>query len=317
MSLDATNWAWRAEVEGASQRLLLLTLADRAGEDHKCYPSLKRIIKDTMMNRKTIIKCLDELEANGLIRFTGELKGNGVKVYQLVGVFGREDSGSTHPKNGTSTKKGTGNQLSTGSNFGTGSNIGTSTENGTETSTKIGTETSTNIGTQNLPMNLPLESKNKKGWFCLKTLREEMAQADPEIDPNEVIHANWFEREKKAFEIYNAENNLCDALMNFHFADWLLHAYRSKYSKPAVGHPAKSQTASGPKHLTEKQIAVFAQKLSHHAEFAGKFSEPGDSYEKLAAKIAVKLENPIQAKKWEPYLKQVGFSGELPKVVEL
>jgi hypothetical protein len=81
------------------------------------------------------------------------------------------------------------------------------------------------------------------------------------------------------------------------FSDWLIHAYRTKYSKP--------------QHLTEKQIAAFAQKLAHHSEFASKFSEPGDSYEKLAAKIAVKLEDPAQAKKWEKYLKQVGFTGTI------
>lgn len=56
MSLDATIWAWKAEVESSTQRLILLSLADRAGEDHKCYPSIMRMVKDTKMNRKTIIE---------------------------------------------------------------------------------------------------------------------------------------------------------------------------------------------------------------------------------------------------------------------
>lgn len=34
MSLDATVWAWKAAVSGASERLVLLALADRAGDDH-------------------------------------------------------------------------------------------------------------------------------------------------------------------------------------------------------------------------------------------------------------------------------------------
>lgn len=304
MSLDATIWAWKAEVESSTQRLILLSLADRAGEDHKCYPSIMRMVKDTKMNRKTIIKVLDDLEQKALIKFTGSIVGNGVKVYQLLGVVGREDET-------TSTKKGTSGKNGTSTNLGTGSNIGTSTENGTSTSTENGTETSTEIGTQNLPRNLPIESKNKKDWLCLKKLREEISLADDSIDAETILNAKWAEREKRAFEIYNQDKSLCDALMNFHFADWLLNAYRSKYSNTEKTGYSKTTVSENPKQLSDKQIASFAQKLAHHPEFSSKYSEPGESFEKLAARIAVKLQNPTQAKKWEGYLKQVGFSGNL------
>lgn len=304
MSLDATIWAWRAEVDSSTQRLILLSLADRAGEDHKCYPSIMRMVKDTKMNRKTIIKVLDDLEKKALIKFTGSIVGNGVKVYQLLGVVGREDET-------TSTKKGTSSKNGTSTNLGTGSNIGTSTENGTSTSTENGTETSTEIGTQNLPRNLPIESKNKKDWLCLKKLRDEISLADDSIEAETILNAKWAEREKRAFEIYNQDKSLCDALMNFHFADWLLNAYRSKYSNPEKTGYSKTSASENPKQLSDKQIASFAQKLAHHPEFSSKYSEPGESFEKLAARIAVKLQNPTQAKKWEGYLKQVGFSGNL------
>lgn len=304
MSLDATIWAWKAEVESSTQRLILLSLADRAGEDHKCYPSIMRMVKDTKMNRKTIIKVLDDLEQKALIKFTGSIVGNGVKVYQLLGVVGREDET-------TSTKKGTSGKNGTSTNLGTGSNIGTSTENGTSTSTENGTETSTEIGTQNLPRNLPIESKNKKDWLCLKKLHEEISLADDSIEAETILNAKWAEREKRAFEIYNQDKSLCDALMNFHFADWLLNAYRSKYSNPEKTGYSKTSASENPKQLSDKQIASFAQKLAHHPEFSSKYSEPGESFEKLAARIAVKLQNPTQAKKWEGYLKQVGFSGNL------
>lgn len=303
MSLDATIWAWRAEVDSSTQRLILLSLADRAGEDHKCYPSIMRMVKDTKMNRKTIIKVLDDLEKKALIKYTGKIVGNGVKVYQLLGVVGRED----HP---TSTKKGTSGKNGTSSNLGTGSNIGTSTENGTSTSPKNGTETSTEIGTQNLPRNLSLESKNKKDWLCSKKLREEITLADDSIEPETLMTAKWLEREKRAFEIYNQDKSICDELLNFYFADWLLHAYRTKYSQETKTGYGKTPAAE-PKQLTEKQISAFAQKLAHHPEFASKQSAPGDSYEQLASRIKIKLMNPAQAKKWEPYLKQVGFTGSL------
>lgn len=305
MSLDATIWAWNAEVKSSSQRLILLSLADRAGETHKCYPSIMRMVKDTKMNRKTIIKVLDELEQKSLIKFTGEIVGNGVKVYQLLGITGREEIKS-------STKKGTGGKKGTSTNLGTGSNIGTSTENGTGSSPKNGTETSTVFGTQNLPMNLPLESKNKKDWFCFKKLREEIHLADDSIDFESIMNSKWAEREKRAFEIYNAEKTMSDDLMIYHFTDWLINAYRTKYSNNQNSTSEKpSSTGSKSQQLSEKQIHSFAQKLSQHPEFSSKCSEPGESYDKLAARIAVKLEDPAQAKKWESYLKQVGFSGSL------
>lgn len=41
MSVDATRWAWSAPVKSSTQRLVLLSLADRAGEYHTCF--LKQI----------------------------------------------------------------------------------------------------------------------------------------------------------------------------------------------------------------------------------------------------------------------------------
>ncbi|MFX5408204.1 helix-turn-helix domain-containing protein [Acinetobacter baumannii] len=309
MSLDASIWAFKAEVKTSSQRLVLLALADRAGESHKCYPSIKRMVKDTLLNRKTIIKVLDELEAGSFIKFTGEITGNGVKVYQLIGVMGREEDSVTSPKNGTSTNNGT------SSNFGTGSKNGTSTNIGTATSPKNGTETSTNIGTQNLSRNLSDESKNKKTWLSLKKLREEILLTTDQETYEKIKNATWFNRELRAFELYNAAKNLCVELMHYHFADWLINAC-GKYQarEHATFQNSGSQvrcSPSAPHQLSDKQVHSFAQKLSQHPEFASQFAAAGESYDQLAARIAVKLSDPVQAKQWEPYLKQVGFKGTL------
>ncbi|HFG7010730.1 helix-turn-helix domain-containing protein [Acinetobacter baumannii] len=309
MSLDASIWAFKAEVKTSSQRLVLLALADRAGESHKCYPSIKRMVKDTLLNRKTIIKVLDELEASSFIKFTGEITGNGVKVYQLIGVMGREEDSVTSPKNGTSTNNGT------SSNFGTGSKNGTSTNIGTATSPKNGTETSTNIGTQNLSRNLSDESKNKKTWLSLKQLREEILLATDQETYEQIKNASWFDRELRAFELYNAAKNLCDELMHYHFADWLINACGKYHAREhAAFQNSGSQvrcSPSAPHQLSDKQVHSFAQKLSQHPEFASQFAAAGESYDQLAARIAVKLSDPAQAKQWEPYLKQVGFKGTL------
>ncbi len=305
MSLDASIWAFKAEVKTSSQRLVLLALADRAGESHKCYPSIKRMVKDTLLNRKTIIKVLDELEAGSFIKFTGEITGNGVKVYQLIGVMGREEDSETSPKNGTSTNNGT------SSNFGTGSKNGTSTNIGTATSPKNGTETSTNIGTQNLSRNLSDESKNKKTWLSLKKLREEILLATDQETYEQIKNATWFDRELRAFELYNADKNLCDELMHYHFADWLINAC-GKYQARELAAFRNSGShvrcsPSAPHQLSDKQVHSFAQKLSQHPEFAGQFAAAGESYDQLAARIAVKLADPSQQQKWMPYLIQVGF----------
>ncbi|MDC5578933.1 helix-turn-helix domain-containing protein [Acinetobacter baumannii] len=309
MSLDATIWAFKAEVKTSSQRLVLLALADRAGESHKCYPSIKRMVKDTVLNRKTVIKVLDELEAISLIRFTGEITGNGVKVYQLIGVMGREENDLTSPKKGTSTNNGT------SSNFGTGSKNGTSTNIGTATSPKNGTETSTNIGTQNLSRNLSDESKNKKTWLSLKKLREEILLASDQKTYEQIKNATWFDRELRAFELYNAEKNLCDELMNYHFADWLINAcgkYQAREQAKIQNTTTRVLVPQGESNqLSDKQVHTFAQKLSQHPEFASQFAAAGESYDQLAARIAVKLSDPNQARQWEPYLKQVGFKGSL------
>ncbi|MCU4409653.1 helix-turn-helix domain-containing protein [Acinetobacter oleivorans] len=309
MSLDATIWAFKAEVKTSSQRLVLLALADRAGESHKCYPSIKRMVKDTVLNRKTVIKVLDELEAISLIRFTGEITGNGVKVYQLIGVMGREENDLTSPKKGTSTNNGT------SSNFGTGSKNGTSTNNGTATSPKNGTETSPNIGTQNLSGNLSEESKNKKTWLSLKKLGEEIRLATDQETYEQIKSATWFDRELRAFELYNAEKNLCDELMHYHFADWLINAcgkYQAREQAKNQNTTTRVLVPQGESNqLSDKQIHTFAQKLSQHPDFASQFAAAGESYDQLAARIAAKLSNPAQAKQWEPYLKQVGFKGTL------
>ena len=140
MSLDATRWAWKQNLD-SKRKIVLLSLADRAGEYHTCYPSLSRLMQDTgITRRQTVIAILDELEAKNLIRFTGKTKGNGVKVYELIGVVGREDE--------TSNKNDTGNKNDTA----------TSNKNDTATSNKNDTATSNKIVTQNLSVKSTNES---------------------------------------------------------------------------------------------------------------------------------------------------------------
>lgn len=67
MSMEATRWAWKQECGRATSKLVLLSLADRAGKDRTCYPSIQRLEQDTECDRKTVMSALRSLEEAGLI----------------------------------------------------------------------------------------------------------------------------------------------------------------------------------------------------------------------------------------------------------
>lgn len=301
MSLDASMWAWKTrqkQKKGGAlkplKKLVLLSLADRASEDHVCYPSIARLVEDTEMDRKTVLKIIDELIEDGLIVDTGERKGRTkqVKVYILIGVKGRETVPVTvlfdsenedlnSPNNGT---------VPTMEQF----------QQFHERVPTIPLK-SPNVGTRNLPKNLPLESKNKNHWFCSKKLSLEIAQANSEIDTNEIISSTWFNRELRAFELFNAEKSMCDELMIYHFANWLLEAKAKQDRLKNSSQPNQKQPAKSKDTLTDKQRHFFASKLSRLPEFA-KYSVGNESYEQLAKRLESMLKDPANLKKWAEYL---------------
>lgn len=155
----------------------------------------------------------------------------------------------------------------------------------------------------------------KKSWLILKKLEEQILSATDSIPVEQILKAKWFKRELEAFENFNAERNHSSEFKIYLLADWLLNAY-TKYQSREQTQSTKQETTvrrsqSASNKLTDKQITAFSQKLAHHPEFAGFFAHAGESYEQLAARIAVMLSDPAKAKQWERYLKQVGFSGTL------
>jgi len=100
MSVDATRHAWRRQGLRPAAKLVFLAMADRAGEDHVCWPSIDRLVLDTGLNRKTVIGALAALVAAGEIVDTGVRSGKTKQVvcYRIVGVSGREDEAA--PKQG-------------------------------------------------------------------------------------------------------------------------------------------------------------------------------------------------------------------------
>ena len=89
MSLDATQWAWSQRGLPANQKLILLSLADRAGEDFTCWPSMARLVLDTGLNIKTVRSCLKQLVEAGILSRERN-PGRESFRYTLIGVVGRE-----------------------------------------------------------------------------------------------------------------------------------------------------------------------------------------------------------------------------------
>ena len=307
MSLDATVWAWKkqfTQVKGGSspalKKLVLLSMADRADEQHCCYPSTGRLAEDCQINKKTLFKILEELVLDGVIFDTGERKGRTkqVIVYRLIGVQGREQTVPTmeHLEDESIDTQGLNSETVP------------TTEQFQHFHERVPTfpVNSTNIGTRNLSKNLSVESKNKKHWLCSKKLSEEIAQAKPEINPNEIISASWFNREFRAFEKFNADKSMCDELMIYHFANWLLEAKAKLERMNRSAQPSKKQESKSENHFTEKQIKFLAGKLSRIPDF-GKYAVGNESHEQLAVRLETMLKDPKNIQKWAEYLTAVGF----------
>jgi len=66
MSWEAIKWARAQGMTGPKQSILVV-MSTHTRADHTCYPSLTLLAKETGFSRSTVIRCVNELEAAGLI----------------------------------------------------------------------------------------------------------------------------------------------------------------------------------------------------------------------------------------------------------
>ncbi len=67
MSVRVMAWVWKQETKSSGERLVLLALADHAGEDGECYPSTGHLGKKCSLDPKTVQRHLTALDERGLV----------------------------------------------------------------------------------------------------------------------------------------------------------------------------------------------------------------------------------------------------------
>ncbi len=85
MSISALRWSFHTTVKPASQKLLLIALANFANDSEEAYPSYETLERITSLNRKTIISGMAELAGKKLICDTGKRLGatRSIQVFRL------------------------------------------------------------------------------------------------------------------------------------------------------------------------------------------------------------------------------------------
>ena len=243
MSIDATNWAWTVPVKSSAQRLILLSLADRAGEDHKCYPSNKRLAEDTVLNIKTVQKVVNELIELGLVSDTGERKGHTkqVRVLQLIGVNSREDN---RPNFGTAKQT----QKRNNTEIGNDTNNGLVKDGQTNpilegNEPKNGICNEPNFGIGNLPMNLSMNLVCEHDWIPdQKILADKIKIAGHEQNLKSIFELPNFEFELSSFNSHFDGRVLSESQKLHKFTAWIIDKFvQYKKQNPEYGNPQAAQ----------------------------------------------------------------------------
>ena len=86
MSVEFIGWVFRQDIPVATRKLVLLALADFAGQDGIAWATIETLIAKTSLNRKTVITAIGDLSKEGYLCDTGERRGatGQIKIYRIV-----------------------------------------------------------------------------------------------------------------------------------------------------------------------------------------------------------------------------------------
>lgn len=238
MSIDATRWAWTAPVKTSAQRLVLLSLADRAGEEHTAWPSIERLAADTVLDKKTVQKVILELMNLGLVLDTGERTGptRRVRILKLIGVTGRHElspkrDGSSQPKNLDDVSNNPKNGNIKQSQKRNDSYIGNNPENGTLNDPKNGMLNDPKIGMQNLPLNLSMNLSGEHEWLPdLNQLVAVLNSAGHQQNLRLILELPDFDFQLGAFNAHFSGRAMSNAKKLYSFGTWIIDKFE-RYKK--------------------------------------------------------------------------------------
>ncbi len=230
MSIDATRWAWTAPVKTSAQRLVLLSLADRAGEEHTAWPSIERLAADTVLDKKTVQKVILELMNLGLVSDTGNRTGptKRVRILKLIGVTGRHESlqkrdGSSQPQNLDDANNNPKNGNIKQSQKRNDSNTGNNPEKGTLNDPKI--------GMQNLPLNLSMNLSGEHEWLPdLNQLVAVLNSAGHQQNLRLILELPDFDFQLGAFNAHFSGRAMSNAKKLYSFGTWIIDKFE-RYKK--------------------------------------------------------------------------------------
>lgn len=107
MSFAATTWAFEQPVS-VTEKVVLLALASHTGENGVCWPSIKRLVRQTNVSESTVHRALKSLAAKGLIIAEARNGKNGrstsnryiLNLNVHVGVYNRKEGVRLTPYTG-------------------------------------------------------------------------------------------------------------------------------------------------------------------------------------------------------------------------
>lgn len=83
MSIAVMAGVFAADIKPSSSKFVLLALADCADDDGIAWPSTIELASKTSLDRKTVIRALDDLESAGLLIDTGNRRGRTAQVKEF------------------------------------------------------------------------------------------------------------------------------------------------------------------------------------------------------------------------------------------
>lgn len=97
MSNVALTWAFSARVGRASEKFILVCLANYADDDGICFPSQAAIAEATALDRKTVIAGLRRLVQVGALSDTGERRGGTRQIAVMKLALDRNEFDAPEP----------------------------------------------------------------------------------------------------------------------------------------------------------------------------------------------------------------------------